>query len=136
MRPMFVRGRHLALMIVAAALATNGCTVHRRAHTTSEPAGRTPASTPGTEPTRLQIYRTWGFTLDRPMQWKAYPYSFEASLFDLIGYLSTDPLQNPCTTSGRSFSCGGDHDPKLIERLHDKGVIVRIGNSGSPGVTS
>ncbi|MDX6217418.1 MAG: hypothetical protein QOG99_3002 [Frankiales bacterium] len=87
-------------------------------------------------PVTTQTYPQWGFSVERPLGWTAYPYTVSASLFSVIGYLSTDRLTDPCAKTSGGFTCGGSGDLVLLEHLSRAGVLVTLGNSGSPGVTS
>ena len=63
--------------------------------------------------------------------WKAYPFRWAGELhFRPMVYLSTQPVQDPCSTKGNTTSCGFP-----IKQLQPGGVLVTWNASNPPAVS-
>jgi hypothetical protein len=64
-----------------------------------------------------------------PAAWKAYPFRWNGGLhFQPMLYVSTQPVQNPCRTSGNTTTCSWP-----VRRLQPDGVLIAWENRGFPG---
>jgi hypothetical protein len=71
-----------------------------------------------------------GFLVFRhPAAWKAYPFRWSGELhFRPMVYLSTQPVHDPCTTTGNTTMCNWS-----VKHLHPDGVLIAWENRGFPG---
>jgi hypothetical protein len=109
------------LLVSAAALVglvalTSGC----GGGTGGQAAGKT-------DPT-LVNYSNSLLSFSHPAAWKAYPFRWAGELhYRPMVYLSTQPLQNPCSTKGNATSCGFP-----VKQLEPGGVLVTWNASDPP----
>ena len=69
---------------------------------------------------RLVEYSSPALTFTHPATWKAYPFSGAGELhFHPLVYLSTQRLEDPCSTHGNATSCGFP-----VQRLAPGGVLA------------
>jgi hypothetical protein len=64
-----------------------------------------------------------------PRTWHETRYAVRSSFSDLIVYLSTAPLHDPCVTTGETTTCG-----RPLAKLSPGGVVVSWNNIGFPHV--
>jgi hypothetical protein len=82
------------------------------------------------DPPGLLTYRGSGLTFRHPAAWTAYPFHGLAELhFMPLVYLSTQPVQDPCSTHGGTTRCGFP-----IRHLRPGGVLVVWEVNGLPAV--
>jgi hypothetical protein len=68
-------------------------------------------------------------TFRRPSTWKAYPFRWGGALHvQPMLYVSTQPVQDPCRTSGSATVCTWP-----VRRLRPGGVLIAWENRGYPG---
>ena len=104
-----------ALMAVVA--VTSGC------------GGGTEAQAGKTAP-KLVPYSNSLLSFDHPAAWKAYPFSWAGELhYRPMVYLSTQPVQDPCSTKGNTTSCGFP-----VKQLEPGGVLVTWNASNPPAM--
>jgi hypothetical protein len=78
----------------------------------------------------LQRYSGAGLSFTYPTAWTAYPYQGRGELhFQPIVYLSTQPVQDPCSTQGNTTSCGFP-----VAHLEPGGVVVVWQQNGIPAM--
>ena len=107
-----------AAALAALAVLTSGC----GGGTDAQAAGKT-----GTEPV---MYSNSLLSFSHPAAWKAYPFRWSGELhFRPMVYLSTQPVQDPCSTSGSTTSCGFP-----VKQLEPGGVLVTLNASSPPAV--
>jgi hypothetical protein len=76
---------------------------------------------------KLVPYSNSLLSFSHPAAWKAYPFRWAGELhFRPMVYLSTQPVQDPCSTKGNTTSCGFP-----VKRLEPGGVLV-IWNASNP----
>ncbi|WP_188943204.1 hypothetical protein [Nakamurella endophytica] len=72
-----------------------------------------------------------GIYFQHPPTWRLYPYVVAGSLSTVVGYLSTDPLHQPCTTikvpDGIETDCA-----QPLTRLTADGVLIILGGADGP----
>jgi hypothetical protein len=74
-------------------------------------------------------YRNSELTFRYPAGWKAYPFRWSGVLhFRPMVYVSTQPVHDPCRTSGNSTTCSWP-----VRRLQPDGVLVSWEDRGFPG---
>jgi hypothetical protein len=97
---------------------------------TSGCGGGTDAQAAGkTDPSRVK-YSNSVLSFSHPAAWKAYPFRWAGELhFRPMVYLSTQPLENPCSTNGDMTSCGFP-----VAQLQPGGVLVTWNASNPPAM--
>lgn len=69
-------------------------------------------------------------SFSHPAAWKAYPFHWNGGLhFQPMVYLSTQPVQDPCSTKGNTTSCGFP-----VQQLKPGGVLVTWNASNPPAI--
>jgi hypothetical protein len=68
-----------------------------------------------------------GIAFDYPASWRAFHYQAISSFSNLIVYLGTVDVPNPCTTDGNTTSCGASF------RLAPNSIVVAVSGIGMPG---
>jgi len=69
-------------------------------------------------------------SFSHPASWKAYPFRWSGELhFRPMVYLSTQAVQDPCSTKGNTTSCGFP-----VEQLEPGGVLVTWNASNPPAM--
>jgi len=107
-----------AAALVALVAVTSGC----GAGTDAQAAGKT-------DP-KLVTYSNSLLSFSHPAAWKAYPFRWAGELhFRPMVYLSTQPLQDPCSTKGNTTSCGFP-----VKQLEPGGVLVTWNASAPPAM--
>jgi hypothetical protein len=107
-----------AAALVALAAVTSGC----GGGTNAQAAGKTDPS--------LVTYSNSLLSFSHPAAWKAYPFRWAGELhFRPMVYLSTQPLQDPCSTRGNTTSCGFP-----VKQLEPGGVLVTWNASSPPAL--
>jgi hypothetical protein len=82
-----------------------------------------------TDPTPVR-YSNSLLSFSHPAAWKAYPFRWAGEMhFRPMVYLSTQPLQDPCSTKGNTTSCGFP-----VKQLEPGGVLVTWNASNPPAV--
>jgi hypothetical protein len=114
--------RHLLVgvaILVTLAAVTSGC------------GGGVDAQAAGAKDPEPVRYSNSSLSFSHPVAWKAYPFRWAGGLhFRPMVYLSTQPVQDPCSTSGNTISCGFP-----VKQLEPGGVLV-IWNASSPPATA
>jgi hypothetical protein len=106
----------LSLAAIAAAVAS-----------TSACGGGKDASSAQRAP--LVRYANDYLTFRHPSTWKAYPFRWGGALhFQPMLYVSTQPVRNPCQTSGNATVCKWP-----VRHLQPDGVLIAWENRGFPG---
>jgi hypothetical protein len=107
-----------AAALVALVAVTSGCGggIDTQAAANTEPAPVT--------------YSSSLLSFSHPAAWKAYPFRWAGELhFRPIVYLSTQPVEDPCSTRGNTTSCGFP-----VKQLEPGGVLVTWNASNPPAV--
>lgn len=126
-----VRGAMLATVMIigfaSAALQVTGCTSEKPS---PEPvASQSDADRPVTTDWRAQT--SDGLTFRYPPTWRYYPYAIGGTMESISGYLSTDALTQPCTTTtsatGTEDACG-----QPLTTLAHNGVLITFGGFDGP----
>jgi hypothetical protein len=95
---------------------------------TSGCGGGNDAQAASTQPPSLVKYANSSLSFTHPATWKAYPFQWPGELhFRPMVYLSTQPVQNPCSTKGNTTSCGFP-----VQHLQPGGVLVTWNASYPP----
>jgi hypothetical protein len=82
-----------------------------------------------TDPSPVR-YSNSSLSFSHPAAWKAYPFRWGGELhFRPMVYLSTQPVQDPCSTKGNTTSCGFP-----VGQLRPGGVLVTWNASNPPAV--
>lgn len=80
---------------------------------------------------KLVTYSNSLLSFSHPAAWKAYPFRWAGELhYRPMVYLSTQPVQNPCSTRGNTTSCGFP-----VEQLEPGGVLVTWNASNPPAMS-
>jgi hypothetical protein len=104
---------------VALAVLTSGC------------GGGTDAQAAAKTNPELARYSNSLLSFNHPAGWKAYPFHWAGELhFRPLVYLSTQPVQDPCSTGGNTTSCGFP-----VKQLEPGGVLVTWNASNPPAMT-
>ena len=112
------------LLLGAAALAalvvvTSGC------------GGGTDAQAASTTDSKLVTYSNSTLSFSHPAAWTAYPFRWAGEMhYRPMVYLSTQPVQDPCSTKGNTTSCGFP-----VKQLEPGGVLVTWNASNPPAMT-
>jgi len=79
---------------------------------------------------QLVRYSNSLLSFSHPAAWKAYPFRWTGELhFRPMVYLSTQPVQDPCSTKGNTTSCGFP-----VKQLEPGGVLVTWNASTPPAM--
>ncbi len=79
---------------------------------------------------KLVTYSNSLLSFSHPAAWKAYPFRWAGELhFRPMVYLSTQPVQDPCSTKGNTTSCGFP-----VKQLEPGGVLVTWNASTPPAM--
>jgi hypothetical protein len=81
-------------------------------------------------PPTVVKYSSSFLTFTHPATWKAYPAQTGELHFNPLVYLSTQPVHEPCTTTGNTTSCGFP-----VKELAPGGVLVSWLHNGPPALT-
>jgi len=77
---------------------------------------------------QLVTYSNSLLSFSHPAAWKAYPFHWAGELhFRPMVYLSTQPVQDPCSTEGNTTSCGFP-----VKHLSPGGVLITWNASNPP----
>jgi len=107
-----------AAALVALVAVTSGCG-----------GGADARAAAATDPT-LVTYSNSLLSFSHPAAWKAYPFRWAGELhYRPIVYLSTQPLQDPCSIKGNTTSCGFP-----VKQLKPGGVLVTWNASNPPAM--
>jgi hypothetical protein len=80
---------------------------------------------------KLVTYSNSQLSFSHPAAWKAYPFQWAGEMhYRPMVYLSTQPVQNPCSTKGNTTSCGFP-----VKQLDPGGVLVTWNASDPPAKT-
>jgi hypothetical protein len=80
---------------------------------------------------KLVTYSNSLLSFSHPATWKAYPFRWAGELhYRPMVYLSTQPVQDPCSTKGNTTSCGFP-----VKQLEPGGVLVTWNASNPPATT-
>jgi hypothetical protein len=75
-------------------------------------------------------YSNSSLSFSHPAAWKAYPFHWGGELhFRPMVYLSTQPVQDPCSTKGNTTSCGFP-----VGQLRPGGVLITWNASNPPAI--
>ncbi len=104
--------------LVALVAVTSGC------------GGGTDAQAAAQTDPKLVAYSNSLLSFSHPAAWKAYPFRWAGELhFRPMVYLSTQPVQDPCSTKGNTTSCGFP-----VKQLEPGGVLVTWNASTPPAM--
>jgi hypothetical protein len=104
--------------LVALVAVTSGC------------GGGTYAQASAKTDPKLVTYSNSLLSFDHLAAWKAYPFRWAGELhFRPMVYLSTQPVQDPCSTKGTTTSCGFP-----VKQLEPGGVLVTWNASTPPAM--
>jgi len=107
-----------AAALVALVAVTSGC------------GGGTDAQAAAKTEPKLVTYSNSLLSFSHPAAWKAYPFRRAGELhFNPMVYLSTQPVQDPCSTKGNTTSCGFP-----VKQLEPGGVLVTWNASTPPAM--
>ena len=107
-----------AAALVALVAVTSGC------------GGGTYAQAAATTDPKLVTYSNSLLSFRHPAAWKAYPFRWAGELhFRPMVYLSTQAVQDPCSTKGNTTSCGFP-----VKQLEPGGVLVTWNASNPPAM--
>ncbi len=105
-----------AAALVALVAVTSGC------------GGGTDAQAAAKTDPKPVTYSNSLLSFSHPAAWKAYPFRWAGELhFSPMVYLSTQPVQDPCSTKGNTTSCGFP-----VKQLEPGGVLVTWNASNPP----
>lgn len=105
-----------AAALVALVAVTSGC------------GGGTNAQASAKTDPKPVTYSNSLLSFSHPAAWKAYPFRWAGELhFRPMVYLSTQPVQDPCSTKGNTTSCGFP-----VKQLEPGGVLVTWNASNPP----
>ena len=108
-----------AAPLVAFVAVTSGC------------GGGTDAQAAAKTDPKPVTYSNSLLSFSHPAAWKAYPFRWAGELhFRPMVYLSTQPVQDPCSTKGNTTSCGFP-----VKQLEPGGVLVTWNASNPPAVS-
>jgi hypothetical protein len=108
-----------AVALVALVAVTSGC------------GGGTDAQADANTDPKPVMFSNSLLSFSHPAAWTAYPFRWEGELhFRPIVYLSTQPVQDPCSTKGNTTSCGFP-----AKQLEPGGVLVTWNASNPPAVS-
>lgn len=86
-----------------------------------------PSSIVGSSPPPgLATFHKNGLVFEYPAAWRVFHYSEVSSFSNLIAYLATVDVPDPCTTSANETSCGSTY------RLDPDSLVVTVRNNGNP----
>jgi hypothetical protein len=118
-RPTLRRLLTSAAALVTLVVLTSGC------------GGGTDAQVAAKTDPKLVTYSNSLLSFSHPAAWKAYPFRWAGELhYRPMVYLSTQPVQNPCSTQGSTTSCGFP-----VKQLEPGGVLVTWNASDPPAMT-
>jgi hypothetical protein len=104
--------------LLALAVVTSGC------------GGGADAQAAAKKHPALVKYSNSLLSFSHPAAWKAYPFRWAGELhFRPLVYLSTQPVQDPCSTKGNTTSCGFP-----VKQLEPGGVLVTWNASNPPAI--
>jgi len=107
-----------AAALVALVAVTSGC------------GGGTNAQAAAKTDPKLVTYSNSLLSFSHSAAWKAYPFRWAGELhFRPMVYLSTQPVQDPCSTKGNTTSCGFP-----VKQLEPGGVLVTWNASTPPAM--
>lgn len=107
-----------AAALVALVAVTSGC------------GGGTDAQAAAKTDPKLVTYSNSLLSFSHPAAWKAYPFRWAGELhFRPMVYLSTQPVQDPCSTKENTTSCGFP-----VKQLEPGGVLVTWNASTPPAM--
>ena len=107
-----------AAALVALVAVTSGC------------GGGTYAQAAAKTDPKLVTYSNSLLSFSHSAAWKAYPFRWSGELhFRPMVYLSTQPVQDPCSTKGNTTSCGFP-----VKQLEPGGVLVTWNASTPPAM--
>jgi hypothetical protein len=107
-----------AATLVALVAVTSGC------------GGGADAQVSAKTDPKLVTYSNSLLSFSHPAAWKAYPFRWAGELhFRPMVYLSTQPVQDPCSTKGSTTSCGFP-----VKQLEPGGVLVTWNASNPPAI--
>ena len=107
-----------AAALVALVAVTSGC------------GGGTYAQAAAKTDPKPVTYSNSLLSFSHPAAWKAYPFRWAGELhFRPMVYLSTQPVQDPCSTKGNTTSCGFP-----VKQLEPGGVLVTWNASTPPAM--
>ncbi|MGZ4371778.1 MAG: hypothetical protein ACXVRQ_06235 [Gaiellaceae bacterium] len=107
-----------AATLVVLVAVTSGC------------GGGTDAQAAAKTDPKLVTYSNSLLSFSHPAAWKAYPFRWSGELhFRPMVYLSTQSVQDPCSTKGNTTSCGFP-----VKQLEPGGVLVTWNASDPPAV--
>ena len=108
----------VAVVLVALAVLTSGC------------GGGTDAQASAKTNPELVTNSNSLLSFSHPAAWKAYPFRWAGELhYRPMVYLSTQPVQDPCSTKGNATSCGFP-----LQQLEPGGVLVTWNASDPPAL--
>ena len=97
---------------------------------TSACGGGTNAQAAAKTDPKLVTYSNSLLSFSHPAAWKAYPFRWAGELhFRPLVYLSTQPVQDPCSTKGNTTSCGFP-----VKQLEPGGALVTWNASSPPAM--
>jgi hypothetical protein len=104
--------------LVALVAVTSGC------------GGGTYAQAAAMTDPKLVTYSNSLLSFSHPAAWKEYPFRWAGELhYRPMVYLSTQPVQDPCSTKGNTTSCGFP-----VKQLEPGGVLVTWNASNPPAM--
>ena len=107
-----------AAALIGLAVLVSGC------------GGGSEAQASATQAPALVKYANSSLSFTHPAAWKAYPFQWPGELhFRPMVYLSTQPVQNPCSTQGNTTSCGFP-----VRHLEPGGVLITWNASYPPSM--
>lgn len=105
--------------LVALVALTSGC------------GGGSDAQAAGKTSPKLVTYSNSVLSFSHPATWRSYPFRWAGELhYRPLVYLSTQPVQDPCSTKGNTTSCGFP-----VKQLEPGGVLVTWNASNPPAMT-
>ena len=79
---------------------------------------------------KLVTYSNSLLSFSHPASWKAYPFRWAGEMhYRPMVYLSTQPVQDPCSTKGNTTSCGFP-----VKQLEPGGVLITWNASNPPAM--
>jgi hypothetical protein len=90
-------------------------------------AGPTPSNASADVATGLATFHEDGLVFDYPAAWRPFRYEVVSSFSNLIVYLATVDVPDPCTRTANSIACGQGF------QLAPNSIVVTISGRGFPG---
>jgi hypothetical protein len=127
----------LVVALIAALAASAGFAGLFSVGTGGSPARSGGPGTAGpATPVQLAHFNEEGLVFDYPADWQVYRYEMVTSFSDLIAYLATVPVRNPCTRTTTSESTTVSCNVVGSYAMEPDSLVVRIERWGNPVIST